>query len=610
MNHDDLAAVVLVRAVEELLPDCIPPENLLDAHIAAGDPAEGSQWIARRARYLIDHCLVAYTPLLSHLRLNVGAWFFIGLAMTGGLASNYLGPSTKIHVIWNPMVILVAWNALVYAGLAIGSAFARPTETPDAGRSAVASQHRATNPRGYRLGVIERIILGPALSWLLGVKSGLDEMHQDAVAVRRVGQRFAELWWRLMRPIVGLWFRRTLHLSAIGIAVGAIVGMYVRGLFFDYNVVWQSTFVKDPDTVAMILRYLLGPAAIVIGQPFPTGESVAPLFSPDGDEASSWIHLYAVTALLVIVIPRGFLALAAMVRLRQKCRVAQLDIRAPYYADVLEKARKVRPKELEARVRGAVRDECLREADKLAEFVSRELYDAGVVPLLMTFRENGGTLRQLEDDLRFECQSFGAELQAQIVKAGQELEGRVSERVKQLLGENERIDTQSAGGFFGHVDAASFAVTHAGDRVSRDLTNLVATVVSSSVGVAIGTVTGGFGEVLGIALLVGVVESGPVGWVIGAIGGLVASLGVLTLGRERLRQRIKDIPLPAAALKVGLWSSRYERLIAEGRKKCAESVRGSLAAQMDQFSSTIGDQIWNRLRVIIGESQRPVRGSE
>jgi hypothetical protein len=135
-------------------------------------------------------------------------------------------------------------------------------------------------------------------------------------------------------------------------------------------------------------------------------------------------------------------------------------------------------------------------------------------------------------------------------------------------------------------------------------------VVSSSVGVAVGTVTGGFGEVLGIALLVGVVESGPVGWVIGAIGGLVASLGVLTLGRESLRQRIKDIPLPAAALKVGLWSSRYERLIAEGRKKCEESVRGSMAAQMDQFSSTIGDQIWNRLRVIIGESQRPVRGSE
>ena len=123
MNHDDAAAVVFVRAVEDVLPDRIPPENLLDAHIAAGDPSEGAQWIARRACYLIDHCLGPYTAVLSRLQLTANAWFFIGLAMAGGLASNYLGPSTKIHVIWNPMVILIAWNALVYAGLAISSAF-------------------------------------------------------------------------------------------------------------------------------------------------------------------------------------------------------------------------------------------------------------------------------------------------------------------------------------------------------------------------------------------------------------------------------------------------------------------------------------------------------
>jgi hypothetical protein len=610
MKHDDAAAVVLVRAIEEVLPDVIPPEKLLDAHIAAGDPADGAQWIARRARYFIDHCLGPYTVLLSRLRLTANAWFFIGLAMAGGLASNYLGPSTKIHVIWNPMVILIAWNALVYAALAISSAFARPTETRDTGNSAVPPQHRASNLRGYRLGFVEQIILGPALSWLLGVKAGLDEMHQDAVGLRKVAQRFAELWWRLMRPIVRLWFRRTLHFSAIGIAIGAIVGMYVRGLFFDYNVAWQSTFVKDPETVATILRYLLGPAAIVIGQPLPTRESVAPLFGPDGDYAASWIHLYAVSGLLFIVIPRGLLALAATVQLRRKRSNVQLDLRVPYYADLLEKARKVRPKELEARVRGAVRDECLGVSAEFAQFVSRELYDARIAPRLVKFRETGGTLRQLEDELRFECQSFGPELQAQMAKTGQELERRVSERVKQLLGENERIDTRPADGFFGHVSAASVSVTHAGDRVSGDLTSLVTTVVSGSVAIAIGTVTGGFGEALGVALLVGVVESGPVGWIIGAIGGLLATFGVLTLGRERLRQGIKDVPLPAAALKLALWNSRYERLIADGRKKCEESVRDSLADQMDQFSSTIGDQIWNRLRVIIGESQRPASGSE
>ena len=609
MNHDDAAAVVLVRAVEELLPDRIPPENLLDAHIAAGDPSEGSQWMARRACYLIDHCLGPYTVVLSRLRLTVDAWFFIGLAIAGGLASNYLGPSTKIHVIWNPMVILIAWNALVYAGLAVSSAFGRPAETTDAGSAAASSRYRASNLRGYRPGIFERIILGPALSWLLGVKAGLDEMHQDAVAGRKVAQRFGALWWRLMRPIVRLWFRRTLHLAAIGIAIGAIVGMYVRGLFFDYNIVWQSTFVKDAETVAVMLRYLLGPAAIITGQPLPNRELVAPLFHPDGDGAASWIHLYAVSALVFIVIPRGFLALVATMRLRRMRRTVELDLRDPYYVDVLQKARDVRPKELEARVRSAVRDECLEQAGTLAKFVSMELYDRRIEPRIMKFRETGGTLRQLEDDLRLECRSFGPELQTQLVKAGRDLEARLAERVKQLLGENE-FDTRSVDGLFGPVSPESLSVTHAGDRVSGDLTGLVTTVVSGSVAVALGTVSGGFGEALGIALLVGVVQSGPIGWVIGAIGGLVATFGVLALGRERLRQGIKDLRLPAAALKLALWKSRCDRLIADGRKKCEESVRDSLAARMDQFSATIGDQIWNRLRVVIGESQRPARGSE
>ena len=152
-------------------------------------------------------------------------WFFIGLAIAGGLASNYLGPSTKIHVIWNPMVILIAWNALVYAVLAVSSAFRRATETPDVGSSPVPSQHRASNVRVYRPGIAERLIIGPTVSWLLGVEAGLDEMHQDAGSVRKVARKFAEFWWRQMRPIVHLWFRLTLHLSAIGVAIGAIVGM-------------------------------------------------------------------------------------------------------------------------------------------------------------------------------------------------------------------------------------------------------------------------------------------------------------------------------------------------------------------------------------------------
>ena len=603
MKHDDAAAVVLVRAVEEVLPDAIPPEKLLDAHIAAGDPSEGAEWLVRRAHYLIEHSLSPYTMILSRLQPAASAWVCIGLATAIGLAANYLGPSDKIHVIWNPMVILILWNILIYVVLSVSSAFARSRETIAPANSTY-HPRGSSNFRGYRPSIGERLILRPVLSWIFGSKAGLHEAGQNTRRLHQVAQRFATLWWPLMRPVARLWFRRTMHLSSVGIAIGAIAGMYVRGLFFDYNVAWESTFVRQPETVAVILRYLLGPGAIVLGEPLPTEASVAPLFTSSGDEAAAWIHLYAVSAIFFIVIPRGFLTLLTSTRLTRARRNLHLDLQAGYYAEVLEKARNVRPKELEARVRSAVREECFEISDQFGRFVCAELYDARIVPRLIRFRETGGTLRRLEDDIRAECQSFGPELQSQMAKVGQALERGVAQRVKHLLGEHEKIDIRPETVFAQFNDSAMI-VSHAGDRVGRDFASLVTTVVSGSVAIAVGTISGGFGETLGIALLVGLVESGPIGWIIGAIGGFVATVGALTVGRHRLRESLKDVPLPAAVVKAALWTRRFDRLIDAGRKKCDESVRNTLAVHMEQFSSTVADQVWKRLRVLVGESQRP-----
>src|SRR5215208_505741 len=142
-------------------------------------------------------------------------------------------------------------------------------------------------------------------------------MRQQAIGVNAVAQRFALLWWPIARPALRLWLRRTLHLAAIGIAIGAILGMYMRGLFFAYDVIWQSTFVKDPAVVASILRSLLGPAALVLGRTLPSTEDVTRLLTTEGDPAAPWIHLYAVSAVLFIVIPRSILTLTISRRLRR-----------------------------------------------------------------------------------------------------------------------------------------------------------------------------------------------------------------------------------------------------------------------------------------------------
>lgn len=605
MKQETAARVVLVRAVEETLPERIAPETLFEAHIAAGDPTEGKPWIVRRADYLIHHPLAAYGELLHRVEATLpSAWWLIGVATVLGLISNYLGPSAKIHVIWNPIVILIAWNVLVYVALAIGSMLHHSELATEPMTTHRARDRPSNTIKPHRL--VERLILAPALSWLLGLTAGAEQSPPQATGFEAVGRRFAALWWPIARPAFRLWLRRTLHLSAIGIAIGAIVGMYVQGLFFAYDVIWRSTFVQDPALVASILRFLLGPAAFVLGRQLPQAEDVIRLLTVEGDPAAPWIHLYAVSALLFVVIPRTVLAVAASRRLSGAGGAVKLSLDDEYYIELLRKARAISPQELEAGTRNAVREECEHVSRRVAEFVCVALYDERVAPRLWRFRDQGGTLRELEEELARECESFSPQLERELVNAEDDLERRLAERVRRLLGEEEGVLTRPEERLFPQVSAASSrSTTHVGERVSSDVAALVAGLVSTSVAIVAGTVSGGFGKVLGVALLAGLVHSGPVGWVIGAVGGLAASGALFALGREKLRQGVKAVRLPAAGLKVAFSRGRYERLIAEGRTRCEESIRQSLAAPMAQLSSLIAEHLWRRLRELVGEWERP-----
>ncbi len=608
MRYDDAAKVVLIRAIEEVLPDRIAPETLLEAHAAAGDPARGGPWIVKRAAYLVDHAVSAYRELLAPAEASLpGPWAYVAFAFVVGLASNYLGPAGRIHVVFNPIVLLVLWNLAVYAGLAVrwivrerrGPAVDH-VDTPARAAPRVAAA-ASTQP-----GLFERLALGRAYTWLLGTRSKVESGLEDAKDAARVASRFAVLSLPVMRPAFGLWLRRLLHLSAIGVAAGAIVGMYARGLFFAYHVVWRSTFVDDPGTVAFALALLLGPASLMLGRMPPGQDDVVRLLSDQGAPAAPWIHLYAATAALFILLPRIGLAVVTSRRLRHVADDVQLDLGAPYYADLLQRALDVSPARLEAGIRAAVGDECRLFAGRLAELVCVQLYDARIAPRLRAFREQGGSLRDLEASLRTENAAFGPVLTQELDSAMQELERTLAMRVRRLLGD-DALRARPAGDLVQNVGtASSTAARHFGDRVGGDVATMVGSVVSASVAVAVGTVTGGFGEVLGIALLVGVLETGPLGWIVGALVGLVGTGAALWLGRDAIRDGVKTVRLPSRVVKLATLSAgRYERIIRDGRTKCGTAVRDALSGKLDELAGTIADQVWTRLAPVVGELRRP-----
>jgi len=147
---------------------------------------------------------------------------------------------------------------------------------------------------------------------------------------------FMDEWTRAAAPLLTARAGRVLHLSAALLAAGAIAGLYVRGLVFEYRAGWESTFL-DPSRVHALLSYLLGPAAAVLGTPFPSVAEVEAIRWPGspGENAARWIHWYALTVAAMVVVPRLALAAGARWREGRLSRRFPLALDEPYFRRLL-----------------------------------------------------------------------------------------------------------------------------------------------------------------------------------------------------------------------------------------------------------------------------------
>ena len=103
-----------------------------------------------------------------------------------------------------------------------------------------------------------------------------------------------------------------MHCGAAALAAGALTSMYWRGLVFDYQALWQSTFLSA-SSVHQIISVVLGPASWLSGMALPDVPAMTKLRYPTslGENAGRWMHWYAITVFLVVLLPRGLLALVS-----------------------------------------------------------------------------------------------------------------------------------------------------------------------------------------------------------------------------------------------------------------------------------------------------------
>jgi hypothetical protein len=316
MRERDAQAVLLVRAVEEtdgkgrILPEheraAATRQALERTGAADPGPVGRRDAVRRRARTLLTGLEDRHPALqraLASLRGGPGAVLPVyALALVVGLATNLLGPQRSINLLAAPLLGLLAWNLLVYLAVPLVRAL------------------------GSKAGH------GPVVTWLAGVlaarprrslqrlMAGRDDTAAGAgIAAAALGE-FAARWRRAAGPLLAARVRRTLHVAALVMAGGAVGGMYLRGIAFEYRATWESTLL-EADGVQALLSVVLGPAAALLGTAVP---SVAPLEAPASGNAATWIHLYATTTLLVVGLPRA--ALAALEGLRASRLAADIPV--------------------------------------------------------------------------------------------------------------------------------------------------------------------------------------------------------------------------------------------------------------------------------------------
>jgi len=244
-----------------------------------------TETVIRRTRLLFEVLLRKIPALRGMLKVaQLGVGTAPTVLLTGlivGLATNVLGPSQRINLLALPLMGILAWNVAIYAS----AIFVKP----------ILPQRLA--------GIFLKSALWRRLhGWSLSHAVALERRAVTAKALLR----FAASWHRVAGPLLAARVRRTLHLGAMAVATGAVGGMYLRGLGLAYRATWESTWLSTA-AVQGFLGVLLGPAALIIGEPVP---DIGALRGPGASgDAAIWIHLYAMTTVLYVIVPRFALAI-------------------------------------------------------------------------------------------------------------------------------------------------------------------------------------------------------------------------------------------------------------------------------------------------------------
>ncbi len=273
-----------------------------------GGQASPDAFLARRAGFVLERLGERAKTLPRAVRsLHWRGWIGTAIVLAAfalGFALDRIGDGGRVNILAPPVLGLIAWNLAVYVVLAVGYVV-RFGEPPP-------------------LGPLRRAIARVAGGAVRGRGGDLGE------ALGALGAA----WAQLAAPLYAVRASRILHLAAAALALGVLAGLYVRGLAYEYQAAWESTFLA-PQAVHEIARIAYAPGAAVSGIAIPDAQAIAAIRAPGGENAARWLHLMAATVGLLVVAPRLLLALLAGAVERHRASHLRLPLDAPYFRRLL-----------------------------------------------------------------------------------------------------------------------------------------------------------------------------------------------------------------------------------------------------------------------------------
>lgn len=606
MTDRDISQVLLVRSVEECDPHFFAPEIQLEALRESGETDDDRTLIQKRAHYLFQKLSGTLKDISSSIH-SPRTWTVIACIAVFflGILFNYLGPGDRIHTLYNPVVLLLLWNIAVFLILLTGHFFRKkkqisgvlPGQMKKPLKSAQSREREKKPAHSY-----EPEFTFSLSRWLLR-KLWFSVHHQiwkrkgdiDHVSsLLKAAQRYMEHWWALNQQLVMSRLTRTVHILALCLVMGALTGIYIRGLFFEYNVVWKSTFIHDPEDISFILNILFGLPSLVLNGTFIDESGITLLLRPQGEPAAPWIHLFAMSTLMFVLPERMFLIIFETGRIKGLIRERTIDLTDPYYARYIRLAQEMQESRLQDEISRIVQSEISSMCTSIALYTRDRFYDEHIVPLFHQFRKNGGRILDLENEITEQSERFKTELDSFLKGTQEDFKKSLSEAVTRVMGKKlSSIDVTVGNGIHVNPDTFKEALD---ESVTQNMTNFISLAVTAAVAAAAGTISGGFGKVLGIAVVSALLHtSGPIGFLIGALAGLLFGGGASFLAKDRITDVLKNQKLPGFSTQILIRESKLNRSIEQARLQVytviKTEVEEKLVPHEDEISGSILSQI-------------------